>query len=135
VIIAVQILIALIVPGLVFVLTAFMRSRERMRLLDVVLATSQSGNPVPAELVRALPGGRDRDIPAPQLDFRRGVLLIAIGLALAAIGLCVYLAVATNGGDGAIAWGVMIAAFGAIPACVGAALVILSREDRGAIKS
>jgi hypothetical protein len=135
VIIAVQILIALIVPGLVFVLTAFMRSRERMRLLDVVLQTSQSGKPVSPDLLRALPGGRDRDIPAPQLDFRRGVMLIAIGLALAAIGLCVYLAVATNGGDGAIAWGVMIAAFGAIPACVGAALVILSREDRGAIKS
>jgi hypothetical protein len=135
VIVAVQILIALIVPGLVFMFTAFLRSRERTRLLDVILATSQSGNPVPAELVRSLPGGRDRDIPIPQLDFRRGVMLIAIGVALAAIGLCVYLAVASNGGDGAVAWGVMIAAFGAIPACVGVALVILSREDRGAIRA
>ena len=134
-IIAVQILIALIVPGLVFMFTAYLRSRERMRLLNVVLATCQSGHPVPAEQVNSLPGARARDIPAPQLDFRRGVILIAIGLALAAIGLCVYLAVFTNGGDGAIAWGVMIAAFGAIPVSVGAALVILSREDRGAVRA
>jgi hypothetical protein len=45
VIIAVQILIALIVPGLVFMFTAFLRSRERMRLLNVILATSQGGAP------------------------------------------------------------------------------------------
>jgi hypothetical protein len=133
VIIAVQILIALIVPGLVFMFTAYLRSRERMRLLEVILQTSQGGNPLTVELLRALPGGRD--IATPQLDFRRGVMLIAVGLALATIGLCVYFAVATTGGDGAIAWGVMIGAFGAIPACVGAALVVLSREDRGALKA
>ncbi|MGZ6013994.1 MAG: DUF6249 domain-containing protein [Caulobacteraceae bacterium] len=132
-IVAVQILIALIVPGLVFMFTAFLRSRERMRLLDVILQTSQSGSPVSPDLLRALPGGRD--IPTPQLDFRRGVMLIAVGLAVATVGLCVYFAVATSGGEGAIAWGVLIAAFGAIPACIGAALVILSREARGAIGS
>jgi hypothetical protein len=133
VIIAVQILIALIVPGLVFMFTAFLRSRERMRLLNVILQTSQSGSPLTVELLHALPGSSA--IPTPQLDLRRGVMLIAVGLALATIGLCVYLAVATNGGEGAIAWGVMIAALGAIPVCVGAALVVLSREDRGAIRS
>ena len=132
-IIAVQILIALIVPGLVFIVTASLRSAERLRLLDVILKTSQDGHPVSPELLRSLPGVRD--ILTSQLDLRRGVMLIAVGLALAAIGLCVYLAVATNGGDGAIAWGVMIAAVGAIPICIGAALVVLSREDRGAIRS
>ncbi len=132
-IIAVQMLVALIVPGLVFMFAALLRSLERMRLLNVVLQTSQSGSPLTAELLHALPGGRE--IPAPHLDLRRGVLLIAVGLALATIGLCVYLAVATNGGEGAIAWGVMIAALGAIPVCVGVALVVLSREDRSAIRS
>ena len=132
-IIAVQMLVALIVPGVVFMFTALLRSLERMRLLNVVLQTSQNGSPLTAELLHALPGGRE--IPAPQLDLRRGVMLIAVGLALAAIGLCVYLAVATNGGEGAIAWGVMIAALGAIPVCVGVALVVLSREDRSAIRS
>lgn len=132
-IIAVQMLVALIVPGLVFMFTALLRSLERMRLLNVVLQTSQSGSPLTVELLHALPGAGV--VPSPQLDLRRGVLLIAVGLALATIGLCVYLAVATNGGDSAIAWGVMIAALGAVPLCVGVALVVLSREDRGAIRS
>ena len=131
--IAVQILIALIVPGLVFVITAYFRSRERMRLLEVILQTSQSGHPVSPELLRTLPGGRE--LPAPQVDFRRGVMLIAIGASLVAIGVCLYFAIASEGAGGAIAWGVCVAACGAIPACFGAALVILSREDRGAVGS
>jgi hypothetical protein len=133
VLIAVQILIALIVPGLVFVITAYLRSRERMRLLDVILQTSQSGHPVSPELLRTLPGMRD--IPAPQVDFRRGVILIAGGAAVAAIGLCVYFAIASENGGGAIAWGLSVAACGAIPGAIGIALVILSREDRRAVGS
>ena len=74
--VAVEILIALIVPGLVFVITACLRSRERLRLLNVILETSQSGHPVSPELLRTLPGGRE--LPAPQVDFRRGVMLIAM---------------------------------------------------------
>ena len=132
-IVAVQILIALIVPGLVFVLTAYLRSRERIRLLDVILATSQAGQPVSPELIRSLPGVRE--VPAPQLDFRRGVMLIAIGAALAAIGLCVFFAIASENGSGPVAWALAIAAVGAIPACIGVALVILSREDRRAVRS
>lgn len=131
--IAVQILIALIVPGVVFIITAYLRSRERMRLLDVILQTSQSGHPVSPELLRTLPG--IRDIPAPQVDFRRGVLLIAGGAAVATIGLCVYLGIASEQGGGAVAWGLSVAACGAIPGCLGVALVILSREDRRAVGS
>jgi hypothetical protein len=133
VLIAVQILIALIVPGVVFVITACLRSAERLRLLDVILKTSQGGHPVSPELLRTLPGVRD--VPAPQIDFRRGVMLIAVGAALAAIGLCLYFAIASEHGDGAIAWGVCVGACGAIPTCLGAALVILSREDRRAVGS
>ena len=131
--VAVEILIALIVPGLVFVITACLRSRERLRLLNVILETSQSGHPVSPELLRTLPGGRE--LPAPQVDFRRGVMLIAIGAAVAVIGLCVYGAIASENGSGAISWGLSIAAFGAIPAAIGIALVILSREDREAVGS
>ncbi|WP_372782951.1 DUF6249 domain-containing protein [Phenylobacterium sp.] len=131
--VAVQILIALVVPAVAFVITAYLRSRERIRLLDVILATSQSGHPVSAELVRSLPGVRE--IPAPQLDFRRGAILIAVGAALAAIGLCAYFGIASENGGGAIAIGVAIAAMGAIPGCLGIALVVLSREDRRAVGS
>ncbi|HEY2751149.1 DUF6249 domain-containing protein [Phenylobacterium sp.] len=130
---AVQILIALLVPGLVVMFSAFLRSRERIKLLDVILATSQAGQPVSPELIRSLPGGRE--VPAPRLDLRRGVILIAIGAALAAIGLCTYFGIASERGDGAVAWGVAIAAVGAIPISIGIALVYLSRADRGAIAS
>jgi hypothetical protein len=126
-------LIALIVPGLVFVITAYLRSRERMRLLDVILQTSQSGHPVSPELLRTLPGGRE--LPAPQVDFRRGVMLIAVGAALAAIGVCVYFGIASEKASGAIAWALSVAACGAIPGAIGIALVILSREDRSAVGS
>jgi hypothetical protein len=133
VLVAVQILIALIVPGLVFIITASLRSAERLRLLQVILETSQSGNPVSPELLRTLPGVRD--VPAPQVDFRRGVMLMAIGGALAAIGLCVYFAIASEHGGGAVAWGLSVAACGAIPGAIGIALVILSREERRAVGS
>jgi hypothetical protein len=131
--IAVEILIALVVPGLVIVITAYLRSRERMRLLDVILQTSQSGHPVSPELLRTLPGGRE--LPAPQVDFRRGVMLIAIGVALAMIGVCVYFAIASAHGEGSLAWALSVAAVGAIPGCIGVALVVLSREDSRAVGS
>lgn len=127
-IVAVQILIALIVPGMVFVITAYLKSRERMRLLDVILATSQSGTPLAPGVLQALPGVRS--IPAPEVDFRRGVFMIAIGAAIAFIGMDIFLAIASQHGDEAIAMGLGVGAVGILPACVGAALVILSREAR-----
>lgn len=131
--VAVEILIALIVPGIVFVITAGLRSRERLRLLNVILQTSQGGHPVSPELLRTLPGGRE--LPAPQVDFRRGVMLIAIGVALAVIGLCVYFAIASEHGGGPVAWGLSVAAVGAIPGCIGVALVILSRDESRAVRT
>ncbi len=72
--------------------------------------------------------------PTPQRDFRLGVLLIACAAAIAAIGGCVFIAVASEGGP-AFAIGVSIAAAGAIPGCFGAALVILSRGDKRVVES
>jgi hypothetical protein len=133
VLVAVEILIALIVPGVVFVITACLRSRERLRLLNVIVRMSEGGHPISPELLRSLPGGRE--MPAPQIDFRRGVMLLAIGVALGAIGICVYLGIASEKADGAVAWGLSVAALGAIPAAIGVALIVLSREDRGAVES
>jgi len=110
-----------------------MRYRERMRVLDVVQVAVQGGNPLSPEMVKALPGGGHM-FPTPQRDFRLGVLLIACGAAIAAIGLCVFIAVTSEGGP-AVAVGVSIAAAGAIPACIGAALVILSRSEKRVVES
>ena len=86
----------------------------------------------PPEMIKALPGGGHM-LPTPQRDFRLGVLLIACGVAIAAIGLCVFIAVTSEGGP-AVAIGVSIAAAGAIPGCIGAALVILSRDDKRVVE-
>jgi len=131
--VAVQILIALIVPGIVFMFSNLVRMRERMRVLDIVHAAALGGNPLTPEMLKALPGGGHM-FPTPQRDFRLGVLLIACGAAIAAIGLCVFIAVTSEGGP-ALAIGVSIAAAGAIPACIGVALVILSRGDKRVVES
>ena len=131
--VAVEILIALIVPGIVFMFSNLIRLRERMRVLDIVHAAALGGSPLTAEVLMALPSGGHM-LPTPQRDFRLGVLLIAVGAAIATIGLCVFIAVTAEGGP-AVAVGVSIAAAGAIPACVGAALVILSRSDKRVVEA
>jgi hypothetical protein len=131
--VAVQIMIALIVPGIVFMFSNLVRLRERMRVLDIVHAAALAGNPLSPEMLKSLPGGGHM-FPTPQRDFRLGVLLIACGAAIATIGLCVFIAVTSEGGP-ALAVGVSIAAVGAIPACIGAALVILSGNDKRVVES
>jgi hypothetical protein len=131
--VAVEILIALIVPGIVFLCSNLMRYRERMRVLDVVQVAVQGGNPLSPETIAALPGGGHM-FPTAQRDFRMGVLLVASGAALAVMGLCVAIAVAAEGGP-AVAVGVSIAAAGAIPACIGIALVVLSRSEKRVVES
>ena len=132
--VAVEILICLIVPAIVFMLANVLRSRERMRVLDVVASSVQGGHPLSVEMVQALPGG-GQFFPSPQRDFRMGVLLIATGAAIVTIGFCVFLAIYSEGGAAAVAVGVSIAAAGAIPGCIGAALVILSRGDKRVVES
>lgn len=131
--VAVQILIALIVPGIVFMFSNLIRLRERLRVLDIVHAAALGGNPLTPEMLKALPGGGHL-FPTPQRDFRRGVLLIACGAAIVTIGLCIFAVVASMDGP-AVAVGVSIAAVGAIPGCIGAALVILSRNDKRVVES
>jgi hypothetical protein len=131
--VAVEILVSLIVPGIVFMFSSLIRFRERMRVLDVVQVAVQGGNPLSPEIIQSLPGGGHM-FPTPQRDFRMGVLLIACGAAIATIGLCVFIAVTSEGGP-AVAVGVSIAAAGAIPGCIGAALVILSRSEKRVVES
>jgi hypothetical protein len=126
-VVAFQMLIALGLPTAVVVLALYFRHRERLRVLEVVDAAAERQQPLSPELVRALPGVKT---PTSSVDLRRGVLLIAIGAGLVLIGLCALVGVATSGGEGAVAVGVGIAAVGAIPLCIGAALVFLSRADR-----
>jgi hypothetical protein len=118
------------VPGGLLALTMVLRSRERMRLLEVVQNAAAQGHALPADVVRALPRGRPG--PSPERDYRRGVLLVAIAAGVALLGFCAYVFASTLTGESGLAVGVAVAAFGAIPGAVGTALIVLSRAGRNA---
>ena len=118
-----------VIPGGLFALTLVLRSRERMRLLDVVRSTAEQGHPLAADVVRALPRGHRSKVPMPERDYRRGVLLVAMASGIALLGFCAYVFASSLDEDG-LAVGIAVAAFGAIPGCIGAALIVLSRADR-----
>lgn len=129
-IVAFQMLICLGLPAGVVVLAFWFRHKERLRVLEVVESSAARDKPLSPEVIGALPGARIRPANA---DLRRGVLLVAAGVAIVLIGLCALVGVATTGGYGAVALGVGIGAVGAIPLCIGAALIFLSRADRDAV--
>jgi hypothetical protein len=124
---ALQMLVAFGVPAAVLVAAARFRHLERMRLLDIANAAAERQQPLPADVLRALNG--QGPPPTGSADLRRGAFLIAIGAGLFLIGLCLLIALASTGVDGALAAGVGAAGLGAIPLCIGVALIILSRVD------
>lgn len=125
--VALQMLIILGLPAGIIALALLFRHRERLRVLDVVDAAAERQQPLSPDLVRALPGVKG---PTANADLRRGSLLIASGVAIVLIGVCALVGVATSAGEGAVAVGVGVAAVGAIPLCIGIALVFLSRTER-----
>jgi hypothetical protein len=125
---ALQMFVVFGVPGAVFITSGWLRAQERLRILDVVRALAEQDKPLSAEIIQALPGGVAAS--TPQRDLRRGVMLIAVGLSFALLGLAAFTGLRSFAVSGAVAAGVGIAAIGAIPLCIGAALIYLSRADR-----
>jgi hypothetical protein len=113
------------VPAIVLVIAAQLRHRERLRAMEIANAAIERQQPLPAEVLRILTGARLP--PSGSADLRRGAFLIATGIALFVIGICLLVALATTGVPGAVAAGVGAAGVGAIPLAIGIALVILSR--------
>lgn len=113
------------VPAIVLVIAAQLRHRERMRAMEIANAAIERQQPLPAEVLRILTGARLP--PSGSADLRRGAFLIATGIALFVIGICLLVALATTGVPGAVAAGVGAAGVGAIPLAIGIALVVLSR--------
>jgi hypothetical protein len=116
------------VPAGLYALTLVLRSRERMRLLDIVRSTTEQGHPLPPELVDALRHGRA--LASPDRDYRRGLQLVAMASAIALIGFCGYVFTSSVDEENAVAVGIGIAALAAIPGCIGIALIVLSRASR-----
>jgi hypothetical protein len=124
---ALQMLVAFGVPAAVLIAAARFRHLERMRLLDIANAAAERQAPLSPDVLRALTG--QGPTPSGSADLRRGAFLIATGVGLFLIGICLLVGLATTHVPGAVAAGVAAAGVGAIPLCIGVALVLLSRVD------
>lgn len=122
---AFQMLVVFGIPAAVLVVAARFRHLERMRALEIANAAAERQAPFTAEVLRILTGVRPP--PSGSSDLRRGAFLIATGIALFVVGICLLVALATTGVPGAVAAGVGAAGVGAIPLAIGIALVVLSR--------
>ena len=122
---AAQMLIVFGIPAIVLIVAAQFRHRERRRVMEIANAAIERQQPLPPEVLRVLTGAKPP--PSGSADLRRGAFLIAIGIALFVIGVCLLVALATTGVPGAVAAGVGAAGVGAVPLAIGIALVVLSR--------
>src|ERR1700744_6393454 len=80
--------------GVIIVGPRYLRPRERDKLHETLRLAYEKGQPVPPELVEALV----RDAPEPRLptpdgDFRRGLVLVFVGLGFAAAAYALYLGI------------------------------------------
>jgi hypothetical protein len=122
---AAQMFVVFGIPAAVLVIAALYRHRERMRAMEIANAALERQQPLTAEVLRILTGTKPP--PTGSADLRRGAFLIASGIALFVIGVCLLVALATTGQPGAVAAGVGAAGVGAIPLAIGVALVVLAR--------
>ncbi|MGC1304069.1 MAG: DUF6249 domain-containing protein [Caulobacteraceae bacterium] len=113
----------------IIIVPQYLRYRDRARLHETLRVAFEKGQPVPPELIDALQARR-RGVPpvdlpvyptadAPQRDLRRGVIWLAVGLGLVAVGGAFYGGLYNVGGSEET-FGTF-AALGAIPAFIGLA--------------
>jgi hypothetical protein len=116
----------------------YLRSRERRQLYDLMRTAYEKGQPVPPELIASLtaepvetPAERgDIGGTGADRDLRRAVVLIAVGVGLAGLGLAMGygLSFASETAGGIV--GGIIAGSGAIPAFIGFAYLLLFLAGR-----
>jgi hypothetical protein len=126
----------LLVPATVILLPRWIRSRERQRILDTVMQAAEKGTPLPESVIQSLihaaAGGSAPTLPDPSRDMRRGVFLAMIGLSIVFVGLAVLALFFEHGGAPV---GILIAALGAVPICIGFGYMSVARMAERARKS
>jgi hypothetical protein len=120
------VLISLGVPAAVLLTPFILRARERIAVLQLVKFSIESGHPLSAETLAALPGDRDSR-PSPLKDMRRGAVLIAIGAALGVFSVVCGLFLPEWVGKATFT--VVVGAIGLVPLFIGLALLIVSRIE------
>lgn len=117
----------------------YLRSRDRDKLHETLRIAYEKGQPVPPELIDALvnePKVQQRELlPTPDRDFRRGLVLVFIGIGFAAAAYALYLGISVFSETGAWITGECVAAAGAIPGFIGVAYLLLWLAKRHAPKA
>ncbi len=112
-------MIVAIVVGPIWI-GSYFKNRERQRLHDTLRLMVEKGQPVSGELLETLNTGTPRSSPN---DMRRGVVLLAVALGMAGLGLILGL---TGDGD-AVGPLCGLAAF---PGFIGVAFIVLALLNR-----
>jgi len=123
-----------------FLTPAYLKSRERMRLIELVRTASEKGAPLPPEALSVLTAEPKQQRPSHIRDIRRGVVLLAFAVAFEIIALCIYVAGYTAERADSMpeaedfseiaAFSMGFAGFGAIPFCIGFAFLMLGLVGR-----
>jgi hypothetical protein len=118
----------------VILMPIYWRWQMRKRVLETVRDMAKEGSPMSSDLVASLmaplPANRP-SLPSRQRDIRLGYILIALAIGIAFVGIAAYvIAFNTGGAREAPAVGAGVAAIGAIPGCIGIALLLLGLNQK-----
>jgi hypothetical protein len=115
----------------------YLRSREREKLHETLRIAYEKGQPVPPELITALvkePAG-DRGMPTPDADFRRGLVMVFVGIGFAVAAFALYQGISVFSEQGAWITAQSVAAVGAVPGLIGVAYLVLWFAKRASAKA
>jgi hypothetical protein len=124
-------MIIAIVIGPVWIINYF-KARDRAQLHETLRIAYEKGQPPPPELIEKLTAGNLPTSPeTPDRDLRRAVVLIAVGVGLAGLGVCLGYGISLSSETGGWVTGGSIAGAGAIPGMIGLAYLLLYLMKRG----
>jgi hypothetical protein len=115
----------------VILVPIYLRHRDRSQMQETLRTALEKGQTLPTELVTALQNSvASKTMPTREGDLRRGIVLIAVGLGLSALGYGLWYGLMTVDDTAAYIAGGCTAGAGAIPGLVGVAYLILWATKR-----
>jgi uncharacterized protein DUF6249 len=131
--VATMVVFALLTAPVLFV--PWLRSRERERVLKVLMEASEKGQALPPAqfmqpLINAVTGSSP--IPQSERDERRAVFWFGTALTIFALALALYGFLTAAGGDEGPPAALCVASLGLIPAFIGAGYLMVARLARKA---
>lgn len=114
------------VVAAIILVPVYLRYKERTGLQETLRKAYEMGQPVPPELIDALQKGvAPRPVSTPDRDLRSGIVLVCVGLGLAALGYGFWYGLMSVSDVAANITGGVVAGCGAIPGLIGVAHLIL----------